>query len=46
MDVISPVQILLDGTMEIDEPEMMQSHLERFSKASAEELGLVNLTQG
>jgi hypothetical protein len=46
MDLTTPAQILLDGTVESDEPESMQSQLERFSKASAEEHGLVNLTQG
>ena len=46
MDSTNPAQILLNGTVESDEPESMQSQLERFSKASAEEHGLVNLTQG
>jgi hypothetical protein len=46
MESVTPAQILLDGTVEIDEPESMQSQLERFSTASAEEHGLVNLTQG
>ena len=46
MDITSPAQILLNGTVETDEPESMQSQLERFSRASAEQQGLVNLTQG
>jgi len=46
VDITSPAQILLYGTVESDEPESMQSQLERFSKVSAEEHGLVNLTQG
>jgi len=46
MDFITPAQILLDGSVEEDQPESMQAELARFSAASAKEHGLVNLTQG
>jgi len=45
MDVTS-AQILLDGSIEQERPESVQSELARFSAASAEEHGLVNITQG
>jgi hypothetical protein len=48
MKLIAPAQALLNGTGPVlrEESESVTSQLERFSKASAEEQGLVNLTQG
>jgi hypothetical protein len=46
MKVSVSAQSLLDGTTGHENTESMKSQLERFSKASAEEQGLVNLTQG
>jgi hypothetical protein len=46
MDFTTPAQILLDGSVEQEQPESIQAELARFSAASAEEHGLVNLTQG
>jgi hypothetical protein len=46
MKLTASAQALLDGTVSREEAESMDSQLERFSKASAEQQGLVNLTQG
>ncbi len=46
MDFTTPAQILLDGSIEPEQTESIQSELGRFSAASAEEHGLVNITQG
>jgi len=46
MKLTASAQALLDGTASREEAESMNSQLERFSKASAEQQGLVNLTQG
>jgi hypothetical protein len=46
MKLSAPAQTLLEGPIAREKTEPMESQLERFSKASAEEQGLVNLTQG
>jgi len=46
MDAITPLQILLDGSTEVEQADSVQVELAQFSKTSAEESGLVNISQG